>query len=60
VHQVDAEIVHQGSSQAYKSSKHLCIDSGYAVKVPHESVYDADTSVSIFDLSNSIIFLSRV
>jgi hypothetical protein len=42
VHQVDAEIVYQGSSRAYKSSKHLCINSGYAVKVPRESVYDAE------------------
>jgi hypothetical protein len=39
---MDAEIVHQGSSRVYKSSKHLCVNSEYDVKVPRESVYDAE------------------
>ena len=42
VPELDAEIIAQGSTRSYKSSKHLYVDSKHAVPVPRESVYDAE------------------
>jgi hypothetical protein len=40
--QLNANIIHLGSSRAYKNSKFLKVDSAQAVAVPRESVYDAE------------------
>ncbi|PKB94522.1 hypothetical protein RhiirA5_438576 [Rhizophagus irregularis] len=40
--ELDAEIISQGSTRSYKSSKHLYVDSKRAVPVFRESVYDAE------------------